>query len=210
MANSKTQLLNLALSQISENVVVDIDDTSLDAARKGKLHFEPTLKEILRSHPWNFAKDREILSQNTLFTGTDDEWGFSYTLPTQLVRLIKLNGILIGRDTTSIAGLFEIEGRNILTNCDTAKISFVYYTEDVTIFDPLFDAAFVDLYSSKLAAIIPGDTELSERLRDKYDNVTLPKAKKVDANEKNPRRYSTINNSTWLRSRFIQPASLNT
>jgi len=54
-AMTKTDIANLALSKIGETLIDDIDDTGDRRARLAKLHYEPTLREILRAHFWGFA-----------------------------------------------------------------------------------------------------------------------------------------------------------
>ncbi len=52
---TQTDLANLALSKIGESLIDDIEDTEDKNARKAKLHYEPTLREVLRAHFWSFA-----------------------------------------------------------------------------------------------------------------------------------------------------------
>lgn len=54
-AMTKTDIANLALSKIGETLIDDIDYTGDRRARLAKLHYEPTLREILRAHFWGFA-----------------------------------------------------------------------------------------------------------------------------------------------------------
>ena len=54
-AMTQTDIANLALSKIGETLIDDIDDTGDRRARLAKLHYEPTLREILRAHFWGFA-----------------------------------------------------------------------------------------------------------------------------------------------------------
>lgn len=201
MAESKTQLANLALARIGENSIIDINDTTNDAARQCKLHLEPVVREVARRHKWNFLKKRAQLPANT--TGPAFEWEYSYTQPTDCVRVVKVNGY----DSTSdyIQDLYEIEGRDILTNAEECKISYIAYTDDVTIFDPLFDRAVVTLLASYLASIIAGDLQKATTLRQEFEDITLPNAQIEDSKEEKPRRYSRIANSRWLQSRRIQP-----
>lgn len=50
-----TDLANLALSKIGEPMIEDITDTGDRVARLALLHYEPTLREVLRAHFWGFA-----------------------------------------------------------------------------------------------------------------------------------------------------------
>lgn len=52
---TKTDVANLALSKIGEPIIDDITDTGDRVARLASLHYEPTLREVLRAHFWDFA-----------------------------------------------------------------------------------------------------------------------------------------------------------
>ncbi len=73
-AMTKTDIANLALSKIGETLIDDIDDTGDRRARLAKLHYEPTLREILRAHFWGFAMTCPALdshpTQSIFITGT--------------------------------------------------------------------------------------------------------------------------------------------
>lgn len=202
MATSKTQLSNLALSRIGETTIVDINDTTNDAARQCKLHLEPVIREVGRAHKWNCLKARAQLAQNVV-TQPYDEWLYSYTLPTNCLQLVKVNGY--SADTAYIQDNFEIEGRNILTDAEECMISYIEYTDDVTVFDSLLDRAIVTLLASYLASIIAGDDKLAIALRDEFEDVVLPRASRVDSMEQKRRKYSVIANSSFLLHRHIQP-----
>ena len=201
MATSKTQILNLALARIGENRVIDIDDTTQDAARQGRLLYEPTAREVMRAHPWNCLAARQQLAANSPAPAFG--WAYSYTLPTQCVRLIKVNGY--STDDGYIQDLYKVEGRDILTDAENMFIEYVEYTDDVTKFDPLLDRAIVTLLASYLASIIPADDQLAVTLRQEYETIVMPRAQRIDGHERNARKYSLINNSSWLASRRIQP-----
>ena len=199
MATSKTQMLNLALTSIGENVVTDINDTSQDAARKGKLLFEPTVREVLRDGVYNCVKQRiQLAADPTPPFG----WSYAYTMPQDCVRVLQMNGHTI--EENYVPGLYEIEGRQILTNDDTCKIAYIEYTDDVTVFDPLLDRAIITLLASYLAEIIPVDAELAIAKLNQFEKKKKS-AKRVDGNEANKRRWSRTANSTWVASRRIQP-----
>lgn len=58
---TQLELCNVALAHLGEARIAALtDDTA--AARACALHYEPTRKEVLRSHRWNFAIARDILT----------------------------------------------------------------------------------------------------------------------------------------------------
>jgi hypothetical protein len=201
MANSKTQLANLALSRIGETNILYINDTTNDAARQCKRLLQPVIREVGRTHKWNCLKARAQLAQDSPAPAFG--WDYSYTLPALCLQLVTVNGYSM--DTAYIQDYYEIEGRAILTDATECKITYIAYTDDVTKFDSLLDRCVVALLSSYLASIVAGDNDLAVRLRQEYEEVVLPRAMRIDAQEMKQRKYSLIDHSGWLNARRIQP-----
>ena len=185
--------------RIGQNVINDIDDTSDPTARIAKVFYEDVVKEVLRSHPWNCLKRRAVLAKNT--TGPDFGWENSFTMPTECHRLITVNGY----DSDYVQDYYEIEGRDILTDAEECKITYVLYSEDTTKYDALLIQAIVTLLASRLASKIGKDDQLSQALLTEYTRVSLPRAQKVDGNEQKRRAYVPSAHSSWVKARYIQP-----
>ena len=195
-----TSICNEALAEIGQSVIVDINYTTNDAARSCKLLFEPTARQVMRLHPWNCLKARQQLALNdTPVFG----WDYSYTLPTQCVRLMTVNGY----DETSNykEDYYEIEGRDILTDATSCKITYIGYNENVPQWDPLLRRCVITLLASKLAFRLSQDTELGGFLAERFKRVDLPEAQKIDANERRKRFYDPVGDSPWIAARKIQP-----
>lgn len=58
---TKIELCNVALAHLGEARITTIADETA-SARACALHYEPTRKEVLRSHRWNFAISRAVLA----------------------------------------------------------------------------------------------------------------------------------------------------
>jgi hypothetical protein len=60
MASTKTDICNLALSEIGNEAVqiTDFDTDTGKAARQCRLHYQDTLEELLRMHTWGCSKKR--------------------------------------------------------------------------------------------------------------------------------------------------------
>jgi len=193
---SKTDIASQALLRIGQNVINDLDDTSDPTARIAKVFYQDVVREVTRSHGWNCLKSRANLALNT--QPPSFGWVSSFTLPTECVRLITVNGY----DDSYVQDIYEIEGRNILTDAVECKITYIPYTPDTTKYDPLLVQAIVTLLASRLASKIGKDDRLSQTLLSEYHQVSLPKAQKIDGNEQKRRRYNPSAHSTWVRSRF--------
>lgn len=176
---------------------MDVDDDSDVRARSVKTLLEDVTKEVMRSHVWNCLKTRAVLAANT--TGPDFGWDNSYTLPTECVRLVTVNGY----DASFVQDWYEVESRDILTDATECKITYISYSEDTTKYDPLLLQATVVLLASRLASKIGKDDGLSQSLLEEYRRVALPLAQKVDGNEQKRRPFYGPAHSRWVAARYI-------
>lgn len=175
---------------------MNIDDSGEVRSRRVKVVFEPTVREIARTHRWNCLTARADLPRDT--TAPLFEWTYQYELPTNCVRLLSLNGY---EYSNSIQDDYIIEGRKILTEADEAKITYVQYTDDVGAYDPLFTEALVVLLASKLATIFRQDENLGLSLKSEYLRDVLPRARRVDGNERKIQTNIQSKDSLWQKSR---------
>lgn len=186
--SSKIEICNLALDRLGEDVIVAITDTNPRAEALNRAYL-PTLKEILRVHPWNFAMERATITVDA--TAPDFLWASRFALPSNFVRLIKLNGT---EADSQLSDNFKIEGQWILTDATECKIEYVKFPEgsdDFTEnFDPLFQDAFVTLLASKIAPkIVEDGADTLRSLKELYLRIDLPLAQRMDKlGEKKPIR----------------------
>ncbi len=185
----------MALGRVGSKRIMDADDTTNKTARVATTYWTNSVKELLRSHPWNFAKTRVELGQ---LTATPDfEWDYQYQLPSDFVRMIKLNGLLAWEPQD----FYEIEGQVLLTDQDAAKIQYIKEETDTTKFDALFVESLSVLLASKMAVVLAEHESLAAQLRQEYERVSLPRARRVDGNERGHRQTDISNSSLWVQSR---------
>jgi len=195
MASSETDICNLALAELGVSPVMSINDPSNEAIAC-KQFYAQTLDEALRSHPWNFATKREELSrlpQTPLF-----DWNYQYQLPSDFIRLRKLNATTAWMP----AAFYAVEGRKLLTNWDTARIRYIARTTDANLFDPLFVEALSVKLAAKIAAPLTGSREKGTELIAKYEQIIAPLAARVDAGEDRPRKRMPYQDSDLVKARF--------
>jgi hypothetical protein len=171
MANTSSPLSEVAIANMAATTLDDRriasldDDTSL--ARFVASEFGYVRDELLRLHPWTFAKARATLAPagsvdydlSTLFG-----WSYAYRLPDDCLRLFPLrcrgawNAPLVPH---------EREGRFILTNePPPLKINYIKRVTVAPFFDPLFARAL----GARLAVLA------SQRITGKasyFDKATL-------------------------------------
>lgn len=195
---TETSICNLALAECGSKRVASIDD-STNEARICKTFYEQVRDEVLRSHPWNFAMERAILSELTpapLFG-----WCKKFGLPSDFLRLVEMND-WEAPDGVGPTEMWVIEGSALLTNEDCARIRYVSAVTDTSKFDALFTKALSTLLASKIATNITGDRTLGPQLLARYENVDGPKARRIDAGEGSPNRRMPYTDSDLVRSRY--------
>jgi hypothetical protein len=196
MSLDRTDIANNALSGIGSSVIQDIDDEDSPLARKVKTVYEKTLRGMGRRHNWNCLLKRSELGPDLDNVDPLGEWEYAYRLPSDCLKLVQLNGVDAGR----IPGKYSLEGRHILSNDDEAKIQYVSYDEDSTIYDALFVEAFVILLSSNLATVVRQDEGLAASKLQEFEAM-LSEARSKDGNERRKFPYNQASESRWVASR---------
>lgn len=201
---SETEIANLALSEIGARRIASIDsDTSAEAVAC-RTHFDHCRDTLLRRHPFSFANRAVALSASATAPVASVEWDTAWVLPGDLVRLIRV----VGQDMDLPEQRFEIHGRYLHT-LNLSSLTIVYVTNDVPVNE--WDSLFVDAMRFKLAASIAGEIAVSPeagaRALTALEQLALPDAARVDAQEvasgenRTPRRVAA--RSGLVRARFI-------
>lgn len=126
-------------------------------------------------------------------------WAYQYPLPPDFLLLSTLNDSPFSGCETE----YEIIGINLYTNASQAVIKYVQYNEDTTRYDALFVGCLILLLASYIASRRrQDDTQIAARLYAQYLKE-LSKARAKDAGERKPRRFSPVNNSRWVASRYF-------
>lgn len=144
---TETEICNMALGRVGAKRLNNYETDASTEGRLCRLQYPQTLKSLLRSFDWSFARKRATLSEDT-----DDplfEWDHQYVLPSDFSRLLMVNEFDI---SDGLEDRWTIEGKRILTNYDTMNI--VYIRDGITVNE--FDPLFIDTLVLRLALkIIP-------------------------------------------------------
>jgi hypothetical protein len=195
MSASETTICNLALGKLGARRIIALDEESTEA-RACLLHYAETRDEIVRAHRWNFAIKRETLTQ--LETPPAFGWRFAYELPIDCLRVFELNGFDPGRRIRP----WEVEGRALLANDETAEIRYISRVTDANLFDSLFVEAFATKLAAKIARPLTGSGPLSGEMLTEYEKLTGGRARRTDAFEQSSERIPAWVNSDLVRARF--------
>jgi len=101
-------LSNEALALAGERMIMSLDDAS-NEARLCKRFIHGVVTEVLRDGVWHFARKRVVLAP--LAEAPAFGWTWQYQLPGDFIRLVELNGALVGE---ADCPLFTTEGRRLL------------------------------------------------------------------------------------------------
>ena len=140
MSATDVSVCNGALVKLGADMIVSLDDDSRQA-KLCKEQYSKNKRELLRSHPWNFAIRRASLAASV----AAPEFGYAYKfpLPANCLRVLEVNENLYE---------WEREGNDIVTDASVCEIKYI---EDVG--EEYFDDNFANSLSLKIASDLSGD-----------------------------------------------------
>ena len=201
MASSSTIICNMALSGIGAKRINDFSDNTESSPEviQCRLHYEQTRNALLRSFWWRFAGARAVLSERDDVPAVEDfGWDYWWILPNDFMAMrYPYEGDTPGRPNNYS---YELQGRYMLSNRDSAEIVYTKKVEDESDFDPLFIEVFVLTLQQKFAMGIAGDVKLKESVKADLKQV-LPRVRAMDAQERNS--VGRYDRNTWNNARRV-------
>lgn len=189
-----TEIANLALDLLKQPPVVDIVNPTSNLAAVCKRWYDPTRRELLRSHPWKFATKRAIWTPNAI----PPEFGYQYAydLPPDYMRICT-----IGDDSVDdIRRRYEIENGQLMLNpsapvdnSGTIHVRYVWNIETVQKFDSLFVILLATQMAIHMSTKFSIGSAAKQELKDDLRDLKL-ETKAVNGQDKPPKRvqYSKI------------------
>lgn len=188
MATSSTEICNYAIALAKSQAIDDINSDTSEQARNCQLLYPLVRDAALRSHNWKCATTRIALTVPDL-EAPAFEYDYSFTLPSDCVRVVKLY------DSDHE---FLVENGKLLTNEPTPKIVYISQQTDVS----KYDALLVEVIAVKLAypliLSLQGADTVADRLLAYHDHI-LATAKQIDSKEAAPKKI--VQKSGWNESR---------
>lgn len=182
---TQVSICNMALGLIGSENISSIDDNTR-IAKVCKTFYSATLKNFLRSHNWNFAMKRAVLSSS----GTPAfEFSHQIDKPADYLRVVEFY---------NYKGAFKEEGSKILLNQQSVQMKYI--RNDVT--ESEFDESFTVAFSSKLAEVMcyqvlqNATKEESLKIRHKED---IAVARRNNAISNTPDAFQE---DTWITTRL--------
>ncbi|HEV8474594.1 MAG TPA: hypothetical protein VGR82_17585 [Methylomirabilota bacterium] len=218
---SSTRLCNLALSEAG--ITVQLADLSTDTSQEAftcRLVYKTIVDAVLRAYAWNFARTYSASAGLTLVAGTADapvnpDWTYSYALPADCLRVLRVLDVTGGRarqssftpiafqvlqDDTPRDLLYTNEPAEFLQAADPVRVE---YLRRVPCPGRVTDAVFRQCLIYRLAAAIAKplgkDQKDADALLAKYRDL-LPQDKVLHANEQE-RQRPTDTEPDWITGR---------
>jgi len=189
MASSFITIANSALTKLGANLITSLDEESKEA-RLCLARIYEVRNIVLRSHPWNFATKRVVLSP--LSTAPAFEYEYQFTLPTDCLRVITV------RPETED---YRIEDGKILANVDQLELVYIYEVSNPVLIEPLCAEAIACYLAYDISYALIQTGQVQQQLYQLYEEK-LRQAKSIDAKENPARELSA---DLFLESRYTYP-----
>lgn len=183
MAETETDIKNLALNRIGQTVLTEAQFTADTEpnAKHCNLNYDQTRKALLRSHWWRFAG--AVSSLTVSVVDALGQWSYGWALPDDFLRM---KYWWDDNDTRKEISLYsyEIVGLKMYTNESPAKIKYIKDEEDVTKFDPLFIEVFVLTLAMKIVMPITQSLKIKRDLQEELKPLMV-QVRTIDKQEQN-------------------------
>ena len=190
-----TEIGNMALARIGSLRMNTLDEGSVHAIQI-RLHYEQTRDALLRSHLWQFAKGRKVLSEDTESPAFG--WDNQFELPSELLRVVSIHGDEYNPiDSTRYS--YVIEGNFILTDEDEVNLLYVKKVTDPNDFDPLFVEVLVLSLAVKVVMPLGGGAKMREALQEELKGL-LSTVRTISKQESNTKGLNDYNR--WIDNRI--------
>lgn len=182
------EIANLALIDLGQPAISGFTDEG-KAARLLRAVYEPTVKEVLRNHPWRCARVQVVLTEDP---GATPAFGFdnACALPADFIRVVRVNDHI---------DKFEVIGDHLHVDDDAPELT---YTARVS--ESQFDAGLVNVIAARLAwrlcIALTDNATAAQGLQKVYESV-LADAKFADALDGAPEDEPI---GTWAQARLSE------
>jgi len=177
MATSSVDICNSALYKIGSTRITALSDNTKGAIICND-QYDRCRKEVLRSHPWNFAITWISLAA-TVNTPISDDYDYEFLIPSDVLRVLDTN---LTTDDWEIGN--NTDGNKVLfCNDDTVKIQYIKDITNTTRFAPDFEEALAFRLAIDLAYAMVQSQSVQQQMF-QYYKAALANARSFDAQEK--------------------------
>ena len=180
---SVVDICNEAMDLLGAATITALTENSKEA-RLCNRRFETVRDAVIRAHPWNVAITRATLAKDA----TAPAFGFTnqFTLPTDpyCLRVLSFWNSNVDSDVAAYDSqvMFKIEGRKVLSNEGSCKITYLARVTDTEQYDPLLYSTIAHKLAAETAYAITGSNSVTQGMQQLYE-LRLKEARSIDAME---------------------------
>ena len=179
-----------ALLMLGSQTINDFDDMmNLDRAKLCANLYPTVRDDMLRSHPWNCAIKRAVLSPDAVAPAFG--YDHSFELPSDFLRVVE-----VGTSGSQIDYL--VEGRTVQANTTVLELRYVFRNEVESTWDSTLVKVVTLAMSAALAYPVTQSTA-KETAQEQKLEAALRRARAVDGQEDPPQ---TLGDERLLAARF--------
>lgn len=169
---SDVDICSAALVSIGAGLISDLDEGN-DRARAAKALWTSTMEATLRSHPWNCATKRVVLSPEVDAPAYD--WAFQFNVPQDLLRIVS-----VGKE--GIEPEYRVESGRILADENVLYLRYIWRNDQPATWDTMLVKAMELAMAAELAYPITKSTSLMQAKQAQLADF-LRRARAVDGQE---------------------------
>jgi hypothetical protein len=178
MAASSLDICNSALHKLGATRI-----SSLSGSEKAAIilndRYDTLRKEVLRSHPWNFAIAYVSLAP-TVNTPVWDKWKNEFVIPSDVLRVLETD---VDDYNTDWEIGYNADGNKVIfTNTNTLKIKYIKDVTNTTRFAPDFEEALAFRIAADIAYAIVQSTTVQQNMFQLYEK-SVALARSFDSQE---------------------------
>ena len=183
---SVVDICNEAMDLLGAATIISLTQDSKEA-RLCNRRFDTVRDSVLRTHLWNVALVRKEIAADTI--APDFGFTYQYTLPTDpyCLRVVSFWNSSVDNEIAAYDSniMYKIEGRKILSNEGTCKITYIARVDDTEQYDSLLSSVIAYRLAADTAYGITGSMSVAQNMQALYE-ARLREAKGVDAMEGYP------------------------
>lgn len=164
-----------ALLLLGDKPISSFTDDSNRAALAANLW--PQVRDhILRSHPWNCAIKRVVLSPDV--DAPTFDWAYQFTLPEDFLKVLSIGNM-------GAEGEYRIESRKLLCDDNPLYLRYTWANDNPATYDPMLVEALTSEMAHRMAYAITQSATLVDTMAKKAAQV-MRQAKSVDGQDDTP------------------------
>lgn len=183
---SQTEIGNLALSWLAQNLMLSVDDETKQA-KAVKANFQFALDSVLEEGEWSFATKRSIMSTPST---ESPAWGFTYfhNIPSTELLVVFVSD---RPDESNYEFDYRVEGGGILSDSNKIYVKTITSVKDTSLFTNTFSQTLAARIAYDLAIPLTESQKKEVTMYQIYQNKLAIALERDGSQGKHPRAGRT-------------------